>query len=194
MDWTDFGGENEVCENFLVVAVALYFYDPKGGIKMKNRTKYKGIRNPKAYFVYIIFTQNPIRRCGILKAYMKAYLRYVLHLCFIIRQKLNGQNAFWLISIIWLISICVTLNFTVKFYTSFLCYLAEKLSSKKSKHASMTKAVGTLVAVVAVSILSMFAIAMLLGGLYNNRKKITPGEETFDDGDKVRHVSTLKYL
>ncbi len=61
------------------------------------------------------------------------------------------------------------------------------------KHTSMTKAIGALVAVVTVSILSMAAIAMLLGGFYKGRRKITLDEETDEDGHTLKPVSTIVY-
>ena len=67
--------------------------------------------------------------------------------------------------------------------------LAKSSSSKKVKHASLTKAIGSLVAVVTVSILSMAAIAMLLGGFYKGKRKVTLDEQTEEDGQVLRPVS-----
>ena len=60
----------------------------------------------------------------------------------------------------------------------------------------MTKAIGALVAVVTVSILSMAAIAVLLGGFYKGKRKITLDEETDEHGhtciETGEHGHTLK--
>ena len=58
----------------------------------------------------------------------------------------------------------------------------------------MTKAIGALVAVLTVSILSMAAIAMLLGGFYKGRRKITLDEETDEDAHTLKPVSTIVKL
>ena len=55
----------------------------------------------------------------------------------------------------------------------------------------MTKAIGALVAVVTVSILSMAAIAMLLGGFYKGRRRVSLDEQTDEDGHALRPVSTF---
>jgi hypothetical protein len=83
--------------------------------------------------------------------------------------------------------ICSTIYIFIIFFKS----LAESSSSKKVQHASLTKAIGSLVAVVTVSILSMAAIAMLLGGFYKGSRKVTLDEQTSeDDGHALKPVST----
>jgi hypothetical protein len=83
--------------------------------------------------------------------------------------------------------ICSTIYIFIIFFKS----LAESSSSKKVQHASFTKAIGSLVAVVTVSILSMAAIAMLLGGFYKGRRKVTLDEQTSEDGHALKPVSTM---
>ena len=81
--------------------------------------------------------------------------------------------------------------FTVWMFTLFcFAFIAETSSSKKVKHVSMTKAIGALVSVVTVSILSMAAISILLGAFYKGSKKVNLDEETNEDGHAMRRVST----
>jgi hypothetical protein len=82
--------------------------------------------------------------------------------------------------------LCSTIYIFIIFFKS----LAKSSSSKKVQHASLTKAIGALVAVVTVSILSMAAIAMLLGGFYKGRRKVTLDEQISEDGHALKPVST----
>ncbi|XP_028404226.1 uncharacterized protein LOC114526891 [Dendronephthya gigantea] len=59
-------------------------------------------------------------------------------------------------------------------------------SAKKVQHASMTKAIGALVSVLAVSILSMVAIAMLLGGFYKGKRRVDLDEQSHGDENTVK--------
>ena len=59
------------------------------------------------------------------------------------------------------------------------------------KPSSIAKAVGTLVAIITVSILSVGAIVVLFGGFYRGKKILGLGEE-FEEDDALRKVSIKK--
>ena len=56
----------------------------------------------------------------------------------------------------------------------------------------MTKAIGALVSVLAVSILSMGAIAMLLGGFYKGKRRVDLDELSHGDKNSVKPVSPTR--
>lgn len=78
----------------------------------------------------------------------------------------------------------IVLLFSYSFIT------VEPTISKKVKPSSISKAVGVLVAMLTISVLSVGAIVLLLGGFYKGRKNIELGDE-MDEENTVKDVGSL---